>query len=352
MRTTKHIVSALLALMLMMPTAPAQQQPGNDNALPPSASGGSPSSSPLNIATVTLTGAQLAAINTVPVTVIAAQVGKYPNLSVAGIGIPAQFTAGTTPYTVFGTLFLTAYLGDNSGLAVTSTSEGNVTGSVGSDVVVPLEFVPINSPGTASQFSNLPIILQASASSSGRVTAINITGLRGGSAYAPGDTGHLNDGDSTANYIVGTVDENGRVLTTTVLGGTGYGDPKGVASTAIDTGAGDGQLRIIYQSAAGVITSGVVEPYGGFAYAPGDTTFPDSGGGHPVITIDTVDANGSILTMTITSKGVDQTLGVKPQDSTSGVGVDVLINFTAIQSVADGDGTLTLTVPYIVVTLQ
>lgn len=219
----------------------------------------------LKIATVTLTGAQLAAINGTPVTAIAAQgAGKFPLLQ--GTVIQAQYTTGTVPYTIYGNLRILGNLGV-SGLNL--IDQNNISFTIGTDSVSTGEFQTLQRSGTASQFDNLALIIKALSTSTGRVTASNVTAGNAGLLYAPGDS-----------FLI--------------------------------TGAGG--------NAAGII--------------------------------DTVGVGGNVLTYHFTAQGTGYAVANNKATTTGGAGSGFEIDITAIQSVSAGDGTLTLTIPYIVVTLQ
>ena len=123
-----------------------------------------------------------------------------------------------------------------------------------------------------------------------------------GTGYAPGATGTVTGGDGTATYVVDTVDGNGGVLTATVTGGTGYPD-LGEGSTSVTTGGGNGEFCVIFTAVAGVIQSGVPETSGGFGYAPGDTGKITGSADNAEYVVNTVNANGAVLTFTVTSPG-------------------------------------------------
>lgn len=222
------------------------------------------SGSAFRIATVTLTGAQLAAINSTPITAIAAQ-GTGKKISPASTVVAdSQFTVGTTPYTTYGSLFLkTRY--ESSELNFLGVSN-LLNSALGTDNSSTQYFGVEFASGVKSSFDNKGLQFIGDPSSTGRITASNVTAGNAGMLYAPGDTFTVNTGDVDAAGVVDTVGVGGDVLT-------------------------------FHLSAQGTL----------YSVAGGNAT-----------------------------------------TATSGAGTGLQIDITAIQSVADGDGTLTLTIPYIV----
>lgn len=179
--------------------------------------------------------------------------------------------------------------------------------------------------GLTGVHSGTPIAISIVVIPSAVAAAQPSVGAYGGSGYAPGDTGTFTAGDGTATYTVLTVDGSGRVLTFTATGGTGYPD-LGSCDSIVVTGAGDGLFRAILTASAGVVSSGITETYGGFGYAIGDTGTITTGNAAAAYQVLTVDPNGAVLTVEITSGGSGYTVSTGNATSvTTGSGDDVLL---------------------------
>ncbi len=239
----------------------------------------------LHVAQVEITGAQLAAINSTPVTLLPAPgagkaISSILTSALTVFVFPTQFKAGTTPYTFYGDLNLGIAFDGVGPLAGTARTiaglEAIDVARIGTDYFWPNgEWDSIDDTlGVVAKFENKAWILTADpeseSPSTGRITASNVTAGQAGLLYAPGDTFTINTGDGLAAGVVDTVGGGGNVLT-------------------------------YHLTAQG-------------------TTYPVSAG---------------VATTT-----------------TSGVGSGLQLDITAIQSVADGDGSIWLTIPYIVVDLH
>lgn len=222
----------------------------------------------LHVAQIELTGADLAAINTTPVTAVAAPgAGKAILVLSPGaanaLGLLIQSKVGTTPYTLLGTLSI---LGLYQNLANGNewASSSNISGILGTDLISTNAFLAVQFADSKAAFENRALILQADSASTGKITAST-----------------LNDG--------------------------------------------------------------------GLGYAVNDTFTVDDGDGNAAGVVDTVGALGVVLTYHLTDGGKTYGLDDHTTTATSGVGTGLIITTTAVQSVDDGDGSLYLTIPYILV---
>lgn len=216
-----------------------------------------------------------------------------------------------------------------------STSQNNPFGAFGvgpgTGIVPGLE---ATAPTVFHAITGTPIAVAITVTPSAAATARPSAGSYGGTGYAPGDTGTFSAGDGAAAYTVSTVDGSGGVLTFTATGGTTYPDLGSSASTVV-TGAGDGNFHAILTAAAGVVSSGTVETYGGFGYAIGDTGTIGSGGA--TYSVLTIGAGGAVLTVSVTSGGSGYTVSTGNATAvTTGIGdgtlqLDILTLSTALQ---------------------
>lgn len=221
----------------------------------------------LKIATVTLTGAQLAAINSTPVTAIAAQgAGK---MIVPVPIISEQFMVGSA-YSSYGSLQIN--LTTHGHLWQNIAGGGDLSLFLSTDAVFSADLPGLaGAPVVSADLSNRSVVVSISTLASGRILASNITAGNAGTGYVAGETFTPNAGNNDAQGVVDTVDGSGAVLT--------------------------------YHIA--LADAGTLYEILGSVHCEGDL---------------------------------------------AGTGLE--IDITAIQSVSGGDGTLTLTIPYIVVTLQ
>lgn len=101
----------------------------------------------------------------------------------------------------------------------------------------------------------------------------------------------------------------------------------------------------------GRITASVLAD-GGALYAPGDTFTVDTGIGNAAGVVDTVDGGGAVLTYHLTAQGTAYTVSsANATTATTGIGTGLTIDITGIQTVSGGDGSVTITLPYIVIDL-
>lgn len=187
----------------------------------------------------------------------------------------------------------------------------------------------LTSPSSIYAVTGTPISVTITVTPTSVGTIQPSVGYYGGSGYAPGDTGTFTAGDGMATYTVSTVNGSGGVLTFTATGGTTYPDLVSSGSVVV-TGGGNGQFIARLTASAGIVQSGVTEVYGGFGYAPGDTGTITSGNSGAAYLVDTVDANGTVLTASVTTPGSGYTVSSdNPTAASTGSGdggllVDIL----------------------------
>ncbi len=89
----------------------------------------------------------------------------------------------------------------------------------------------------------------------------------------------------------------------------------------------------------------------GLGYAPGDTFGVDFGNTDATGVIDTVGVGGAVLTYHIVDKGSNYFKHVgRSTTATTGIGTGFKITISAVQTVAGGDGTIILSIPYYEIT--
>lgn len=230
--------------------------------------GGGSGGSLLKVATVTLTGAQLAALNSTPVEILAAP-GTGKVFVQADLKSALQSTVGTTPYSVF------------TNALVIRLSYGD--------------------PADAKFFASVEDLIDGGWLGADRFGAFGIN-------FDVGGSGAKSQRDNKA-------------INALIVNGTGR-------ITASNRTAGNF----------------------GTGYIPTETFTPTGTNAQGVV--DTVDGLGAVLTYHLVAQGasIAPTNAVDCPGDIAGTGFQ--IDITAIQSVSGGDGTVTLTIPYIVVTLQ
>lgn len=110
-------------------------------------------------------------------------------------------------------------------------------------------------------------------------------------------------------------------------------------------------LYFTSQGGTGRITASTLNT-GGLGYAPGDTFTVDGDAGDATGIVNTVGALGVVTDYSVTDGGHSYPIGGGvTTTATTGIGTGLTINITAIQSVANGNGDLILTLAYIVIDL-
>lgn len=189
-------------------------------------------SGPFSVANVTLSTAQLLALNATPVQLVAAPgAGKV----ICGLGCFVFYIAGTHP---LGATSFQLNWGATEGYTTTGPSfYSAVSGMVGDVHMGPGSTV---SPAQdLAQYENQAVLIQAADNglTNGGVATSAITAGNAGVGYAIGDTGFMDGGNSDCTYIVNTVGGGGNVLTYTITApGTNY-----AVSTANTTETGGAQ---------------------------------------------------------------------------------------------------------------
>lgn len=174
------------------------------------------------------------------------------------------------------------------------------------------------------------------------IVASNVTSGHAGTGYASGDTGTVTfAGATVATYIVDTV-SGGAVLTYHLTSvGAGY-----IIAGAYATATGGSQ--------PGVGTGFQIDVTAlGGGYAVNDTGTIAGGSADATYIINSVDANGNVLTYTLTSPGTLYTLGNSFQGARGGAQPGIGLGFgIVVTSVANdvtlGDGTLEINVVYVI----
>lgn len=151
----------------------------------------------------------------------------------------------------------------------------------------------------------------------------------GGAGYAVGDTGSVAGGNPSALYRVLTVGGGGAVATYQLTDpGAGYATAAGVATATGGSQPGSG---------AGFKIN-ITSTSGGAGYAVGDTGTVAGGKAQAFYTVNTVDANGSILTYTIAPAGAGYSVGTSIATATGGTqpgaGSGFLLDITAVGAAA------------------
>ena len=101
----------------------------------------------------------------------------------------------------------------------------------------------------------------------------------------------------------------------------------------------------------GTITAAALNA-GGADYAPGDTVQVDGFSGDSVLTVNTVNGGGAVLTFTITDGGTGNQTGTGLATSANtGIGTGFTVNITQVEQFTTGDGTITVTLYYTIVTI-
>ncbi len=297
----------------------------------------------LKVATVTLSGADIAAIGTTPVAAVPAP-GAGRMIVICGYFITIQSKPGTTPYDVFGTAELyVSYDGDPDGDFAVLEYAG-LTNIAGTDSVNPTatQVAGIDGPRNAVYFANKPLILFSD--SNGRATSSSIDS--GGANFQVGDAVVGQTGSPVFQATVATV--AGGAIATINVTNPGGGLFRG--SQVIAPASGDAGIR------AAVVNDG------GLGYAPGDTVSVDAYTGS-VLTVATVGALGVVTGLTLTTLGSSGAAGsAQATTALTGGGTGLLvdttvlgsgatIDITAVQPLANGDGAVVITIPYIEVSV-
>lgn len=212
--------------------------------------GGGGDPGPILVATASLTKAQILALGTTPVTLIAAPGANKAIILLGGI---LEGVFGTTAYVSEGSppLNLTyggiAFAGNTGIMQVTDGGSSGVLTAAHS-ASRPLQPLLYSAEGEAnSAKANSVIVNQSVTLSSGSVANFNYGPIVtttlgvGGTGYAANDTGFINPNgevsSADATYKVLTVDGDGAVLTYQVTA-AGFAYP---VENGIDTGTGGGQ---------------------------------------------------------------------------------------------------------------
>lgn len=224
------------------------------------------------------------------------------------------------------------------------------------DAVGGITGISVTTPSSAIDFANVFAVANnygvLQVTSSGVGALLNVTSVvggqngvaastlnAGGSGYAPGDTGTITVNGfagTAATYTVLTIGGGGSVATYSITSvGAGYFIANGVA-TVKTTGAGT------------AFTVNITAVGGG--YAINDTgTF-----GNGTYTVNTVDANGNVLTYTLSSPPTSLPVSGTPLATTKGggqpgvgFGLSLLVTQTA-NDVTLGDGTVDVNITYMV----
>ncbi len=112
-------------------------------------------------------------------------------------------------------------------------------------------------------------------------------------------------------------------------------------------------FRGLATSTGRITASNVAAGQAGLLYAPGDTFTVNTGDGLAAGVVDTAGGGGNVLTYHLTAQGTTYPVSAGvATTTTSGAGSGLKLDITAIQSVADGDGPIWITIPYIVVDLH
>jgi hypothetical protein len=176
------------------------------------------------------------------------------------------------------------------------------------------------------------------------ITASNVTSGHAGTGYAVGDTGTVTfAGTAAATYIVNTV-SSGAVATYSITSvGQGY-----IIAGAYVTATGGAQ--------AGVGTGFEIDVSAiGGGYAVNDTGTIGAAATATYI-INSVDANGNVLTYTVTSVGTGYSKSAYLANAKGGAqpgigaGFSIMANYVSTD-VTLGDGTMTFSVPYTIVNI-
>jgi len=146
--------------------------------------------------------------------------------------------------------------------------------------------------------------------------------LGGGGGYKVGDVGTISGGDGTAKYIVLAVGLAGHVTSIGIVsGGSTYSNAFFQATTPL-TGSGNSNLIVDILTTGGAVTSIQVFNYAGqVGCAPGDNGTINVGNMLAVCTVATVNAFGTVLTVTALGGAGYPVAGA--MEYTTAIGVDL-----------------------------
>ena len=297
---------------------------------------------------VTLSAADIVALNTIPVELVAAPGAKK---MIFPVGILLEGIFNTAPFASGGDIFF--YVGDSDAYVEATSSLINTVG-VADDVVLgtvnrldsaalarwagnglnygtgPSDMAP------SASLENKPLVMFADATFIAGVSgAVATSSLNaGGTGYAVDDTGTINVGTG-ATYVVNTIDGvAGRIATSTLnAGGTGYAAND---TGTIATGTGGAYIIDTVDGAVGAVLTSALNA-GGSGYAQGDTGTIT--GGAAAYVVDSVDGGNSnaVLTYHLTAPGSGYSTGTGVTTAAGGSQAGVGINFTVdISTVAVG----------------